>query len=124
MINSASVSKDEADSGASWFSRRCEASSGTARSRLLTMKRWRCWLALLQFQRGVLAVFVDRRAPDLVRGLVLGAAECQRRAEAETHVAHGLEIVDQLLGVELRTGLPQCLDQHIRRDIALERDIV
>jgi hypothetical protein len=25
------VSKDEADSGASWFSRRCEASSGDAR---------------------------------------------------------------------------------------------
>src|ERR1700742_787995 len=80
--------------------------------------------ALIQFQRRVLAALVDRGAPDLVRGLVLGAAVAERRAEAEIDVAHRLEIVDQLLGVEVYPGLPDRLDQHIGGDVALQRDII
>src|SRR5262249_43014735 len=58
---------------------------------------------LLQIDRLVDAAFVERGAPDLVRGLVLGPAEVERGAEAEIDIAHGLERVDELLGVELGT---------------------
>src|SRR6185437_3639329 len=80
--------------------------------------------ALIQLDRRVFAGLVDLRAPDLVRGLVLGLAETERRAETEIEVTRQLERIDQLLGVHLRPGLDHGLDQYVGGDIALERDVV
>jgi hypothetical protein len=60
---------------------------------------------LLQLDRLVLAGIIDRRAPDLVRGLVLGAAVAELGAEAEVKHAHRLERIDQLLRCR-NAGLP------------------
>src|SRR5204863_5832049 len=80
--------------------------------------------ALLQLDRLVLAVVVDGRAPDLVRGLMFGAAVAELGAQPEIKLAHGLERIDELFGVEMRAGLLQRLDQHAGRHISLERDVV
>src|SRR4051812_35575283 len=70
----------------------------------------RCWAdfallrLLLEFDRLIRAGLVHRRAPDLVRGLVLGPAETERRAEAQIQIAGVFQRVDQPFGVELRAG--------------------
>src|SRR5229473_5890737 len=72
----------------------------------------------------VLPVFVDRRSPDLVRSLVFGAAETEIGAKTQIEIARVLQGVDQLLGIELRPGTLQPLDQNAGRDVALKRHVI
>jgi len=60
---------------------------------------------LLELEGLVLALVVDGRAPDLVRGLVLGAAVAEGSPETQVEIARVLERIDQLFSVELRAGL-------------------
>src|SRR6185503_16209642 len=78
------------------------------------------WL-LLQVDLLIAAVLVDLGAPDAVRGLMLVATEVDRGAKPEVEPAQALEAVDQLLGVEPRTGALESLDQHAGGHKALER---
>src|SRR4051812_21304148 len=80
--------------------------------------RWRGFL--FQLDRLVAAVVVDRRSPYFVRRLVFCAAKIEGSSEAKIDVAHTLEIIDQLLGIDLRAGPFQGLDQDVGGDIAFE----
>src|SRR5436853_5276439 len=81
-------------------------------------------LYLFKLESLVAPAIVDRGSPYLVRRLVFGAAETEGRAKPEIEVARILENVDQLFGIELRTGPLQGLDQDVGGDIAFERDVV
>src|SRR5712691_10015566 len=59
---------------------------------------------LFELEGLVLALVVDGRAPDLVRGLVFGAAVIAGSTETQIETARVLERVDQLFGVELRAA--------------------
>ena len=76
--------------------------SGKVRGHLRRGDAWNS--RLFQFDRLVCPGLVQRRSPDLVRGLVLGATKTKSYAEAEIDAGHGFEGVDQFLGVELWTG--------------------
>src|SRR5437667_8488084 len=52
----------------------------------------------------VLSILIKRRTPDLVRSLMFGAAKVERRSKTQIQVAHALQRVDELLGVERRSG--------------------
>src|SRR5437763_13935892 len=52
-------------------------------------------VSLFEFDRLERSGFVERCAPDLVRGLVLGPAVAEPGAESEIEVAHVFERVDQ-----------------------------
>src|SRR5262249_52389905 len=48
--------------------------------------------------------FVERRSPDLVRSLVLAAAEADRDAKTKIEIAGVLQNIDEPLGVDLRAA--------------------
>ena len=77
-----------------------------------------------EFDRLVFSAFVERRSPDLVRGLVLATAEAHRRAETEIEAAGVLEDVDQPLAVDLRPAAPEAVDQDVGGNEAFKRDVV
>src|SRR6266849_7906909 len=77
-----------------------------------------------KFDGLVLPVFVDRRSPDLVRSLVFGAAETEIGAKTQVESARVLQGVDQLLGIELRSGTLQPLDKNVGREVDLERHVI
>src|SRR5882724_5482423 len=56
-------------------------------------------LGLFELEGLVLALVVDGRAPDLVRGLVLGAAVAEGCPEAQVEIARVLERIDQLFSI-------------------------
>jgi len=60
-----------------------------------------CYSWLFEFDCLVLPGFIKRRSPDLVRGLVLSAAKTELGSKAEVEIAHVLQDVDELLGIEL-----------------------
>src|SRR3984893_7079209 len=68
---------------------------------------------LFEFDRLVFSVFVDRRSPDFVRRLVFRAAKTEIGAKTQVEIARVLQDVDQLLGIELRSGTLQPLDQNV-----------
>jgi len=55
---------------------------------------------------------------------MFGPAKAERSAETQIQTAGVLQRVDQPFGVELRSGALDALDQHIRRHIALERNVI
>ena len=57
-----------------------------------------------QFDGLPLAAFIQRRSPDLVRRLMFGAAKVKWDSEAQIDIAHVLQDVDELFGVELRAA--------------------
>jgi hypothetical protein len=65
---------------------------------------------LFELDRLVFSVFVDRRSPDLVRSLVFGAAKTELGSKTQVEIARILQDVDELLGIELRSGTPKPLD--------------
>src|SRR5579885_3000269 len=77
---------------------------------------------LLQIQRLVVTRGVELRAPDLVHALVLGAAELNRRSQADVQIVHAFEARYQILGVDVGTGLLQCGDQNVGGHLAFQRD--
>src|SRR5260370_38754509 len=54
---------------------------------------------LFKFDGLVLAGFIQRRAPDLVRSLVFGAANTELGSKAKVGVRHILQDVAELLGM-------------------------
>src|SRR6185369_9456993 len=68
--------------------------------------------------------FVERRAPDLVRSLVIGAGKGERYPEAEVEIARALQRIDQLFGIELRAGALECVDQDVRRHETFQGRVV
>src|SRR6185369_11464893 len=68
--------------------------------------------------------FVERRAPDLVRSLVIGAGKGERYPEAEVEIARALQRIDELLGIELRAGALQRVDQNVGRHETFQRRVV
>src|SRR6266567_8204234 len=78
---------------------------------------------LLEFDGLVLAILIQRCSPDLVRRLMFGAAETERCSKTQIQIAHALQRIDQLFGVELRSGTRHRLDQHVRAEIAFQRSI-
>ena len=79
---------------------------------------------LFEFDCLVLPGFIKRRSPNLVRGLVLSTAKTKRGSKAQVEIAHVLQDVDQLLGIELRSSTFKRLDQDVCRNIALERHVI
>src|SRR5712671_4693947 len=79
---------------------------------------------LFKFNGLVLSVFINRRSPDLVRSLVFGAAKIKWDSKAQIEIAHVLQDVDELLGIELRPRALERLDQDIGRNEAFERHVV
>src|SRR5216684_64362 len=77
-----------------------------------------------KFDRLVFSGFVERRSPDLVRSLVLAAAETERYAKTKIEIAGVLQNIDEPLGVDLRAAAPQRVDQHVCRNETLQRDVV
>src|SRR6187551_1378504 len=77
-----------------------------------------------EIERLIASALIERGAPHLVRGLVLGAAEAELGPETEVEITHRLQRVDQLLRIELRSGPLDARDQHVGGDIALERNVV
>jgi hypothetical protein len=65
---------------------------------------------LFELDRLVFSVFVDRRSPDLVRSLVFRAAKTELGSKTQVEIARVLQDVDELLGIELRSGTPKPLD--------------
>src|ERR1700738_490258 len=102
----------------SWDARRGVA--GGSRERLALPPGARSF----KFDGLVLPVVVDRRSPDLVRGLVFGAAKPEIGAKTQVESARVLQGVDQLLGIELRSDTLQPLDQNVGRNVALERHVI
>src|SRR5476649_2820669 len=78
----------------------------------------------LQFDGLEFPAFIQRRSPDLVRSLMFGAAKTKRDSKARIEIAHVLQDVDELLGIELRPGTLERMDQDIGRDETLERHVV
>src|SRR5713101_3764245 len=81
-------------------------------------------LLLFEFQGLVLAVIVKRRPPDLVRCLVFSAAKTEIGSKTQVEIARVLQDVDKLLGIELRSGTFNPLDQNVGRNVALQRHVV
>src|ERR1700704_6699483 len=77
-----------------------------------------------KFDRLVLAAFIERRSPDLVRSLVFSAAETELGSKTQIELAGILQDVDELLGIELRSATFECLDQDACRNIALKRHVI
>src|SRR5450631_2114045 len=78
----------------------------------------------LQFDGLEFPAFIQRRSPDLVRRLVFGAAKTERDSKTQIEIAHVLQDVDELLGIELRSRTLERLDQDIGRNEAFERHVV
>src|SRR6266853_6795323 len=72
-----------------------------------------------KFDRLVFSGFVERRSPDLVRSLVLAAAETERYAKTKIEIVGVLQNVDEPLGVDLRAAALQRVDQHVCRNETL-----
>ena len=77
-----------------------------------------------ELERLIAPGFIERRAPYLVRGLMLGAAKPERGPETEVEIARVLKRVDQLFRIELGPSLLDRLDQHVSGDIALKRNVI
>src|ERR1700759_930781 len=77
-----------------------------------------------KFDRLVDTRFVEGGPPDLVRCLMLTAAETERGSDAEIEIVHGFEIFDELLRVDLRSRPFQGFYQQSRGDEAFERCVV
>src|SRR6266853_6663190 len=60
-----------------------------------------------KFDRLVFSSFVELRPPDLVRSLVLAAAETERYAKTKIEIAGVLQNIDQPLGVGRRIATLQ-----------------
>src|SRR5712664_3284404 len=80
--------------------------SSTARRAWRRAPSLRGVLAPISFELDglVLAGFIKRRSPDLVRSLVFGAAKTELGAKAEVEIAHVLQDVDEFFGIELCSG--------------------
>ena len=72
----------------------------------------------------VLAVIIKRRSPDLVRSLVFGAAKTEIGSKTQVEIARVLQDVDELFGIELRSGTFKPLDQNVGRNVALKRHVI
>src|SRR6266550_8053088 len=80
--------------------------------------------SLFELKGLVFALVVDGRAPDLVRGLVFGAAVAEGSPETHIEIARVLQRVDQLLSLELRACLFQGIAQDTGCDKAFKRHVV
>src|SRR6267378_858512 len=74
-----------------------------------------------KFDRLVLAAFIERRSPDLVRSLVVSAAETELGSKTPIELAGILQDVVELLGIELRSATVECSDQDACRTVVRER---
>src|SRR6266849_8157508 len=83
-------------------------------------------MAVLSFKFDglVLAAFIERRSPDLVRSLVFSAAETELGSKTQIELPGILQDADELLGIELRSATLECLDQDVCRNIALARHVI
>src|SRR3981081_702910 len=83
-----------------------------------------CHGCLFKLDRLVPAVVINRPSPYFVRGLVFGAAITESGSKTHVEIAHSLQDVDELLGIELRYSTFKSLDQDVCRDVALERYVI
>src|SRR3981189_3406108 len=79
---------------------------------------------LFKFYGLVLPVIIKRRSPNLVRSLVFSAAKTEIGSKTQVEIACVLQDVDELLGIELRSGTFKPLDQDVGRNVALKRHVV
>src|SRR6266851_8030656 len=85
---------------------------------------WATAVISFKFDSLVLAAFIERRSPNLVRSLVFGAAETELGSKTQIELAGILQDVDELLGIELRSATLKCLDQDVCRNKALKRHVI
>ena len=55
---------------------------------------------------------------------MFSAAKTERCSKPQVEIAHTFQGVDELFGIELRSGTFKSLDQNVRRNIAFKRYVI